>query len=310
MTIGQSYEIDDDVFDEIMEEQQQEIIDSDTSGDLSAADFGGGTTGDLRLTLYEMYSGMTEPTAVDMDLLTINNDPDCSLIETIYDMVLPLGYGFALLYFFLEFVDHATSGRGETDYKYMMWLFIKLVLVEEIIRHGKYLINVALEFGNWMLYKVSQIDFLATSLDGTDFQAEIIAAINELGFFQCLAHLPTALLCQIIMLNPAFMISLHAITRKLEIIIRCGCLPLALPNMFSEGTRSGGMRYLKKLLAVMLHGFMMYLIVAIAGSLSVSVHVSFEGLGIQSVLTTALYSFAAVGLISAGKTIVNDVFGV
>ena len=85
-----------------------------------------------------------------------------------------------------------------------------------------------------------------------------------------------------------------------------------------SGPHSRGLSYVKKFFGICLYGFVMLLVVQIAGTLSASnMYASIldggsKGLvdgamtNLSGLLNVALYNFAAVGMLSASKSILND----
>lgn len=265
----------------------------------------------------DSYIGVTGNLDFSTDLLLVK-PTDVNIINTIWTFLAPLGYGIMLLYFVITILQDMQSKFREIDEKYIFVMFMKLALCEVILYFGSNIVVGILGVSNYFInyfteHPVGGNDALGISQ--LAYNDAIVKAVDNTDFLSIIPLIIYAVILQGVCLIPKLMITLHAISRKVELILRSSLLCLSLPDLITEGIRSAGFKSIKKLVVTALHGFIIILVVQITSTLSgedamrsIVETGNIRLSDISSILTMVLYNFAAVGLISASKAILNDVF--
>lgn len=112
------------------------------------------------------------------------------------------------------------------------------------------------------------------------------------------------------------MILVQAITRGVEIVIYSCLAPLAIPNLFKDGSHSGGIRFLKKYFAITMQAGIMVIILLASQWLNVALLTgdSYQASSAGGYLGNCFYycasGFVAVMLMSRAQQYANDIVGV
>lgn len=278
-----------------------------------------GMKDNFQKTVAESYIMNAGGLSVSRDALIVT-DLEKNMIAQIWDYFSPIGYCMLLFYFLLTIVQDLQGKVRELDIKYWIMTVMKFVCVDAIIYFGPTIVIFAMQLGN------SFIDyFLNNPIAATKGEngAEYVNAVadyfaNGAGgkFMKSLSLYIYSVILKIANTIPNLMILLHAASRKIELVIRGGILCIAIPDIVMSGPHSRGLSYIKKFFGICLYGFIMLLVVQVAGALAsenlyssvVQNQSMADGLAtnLSSLLSVGLYNFAAVGLLSASKSILND----
>ncbi len=269
----------------------------------------------LKRMIYNAYASLATAGDYDINLLLLE-DSHGTMMTNIWDALVPLAWGLILLYFILDFMEQVTNGHRELDIKMMFLSLMKLAIVSLVLTYGKYFLSGIIHMGNTMVQVIHEVS-VGTEDGGVTgiktYWEDLCAACDDLGLIESLGLAIYAIIIEIASAIPAFMIGLHSISRRIELIIRGGMMSIAIPNLFSDGTRSGAIRYFKKYAACLAHGAVMILILKIVSALMLGTTGTLDAdevlnMNLGQLLNIFLYTFSAIGLISASKSIVNDVF--
>lgn len=270
-----------------------------------------------RKTLVESYAKLADGLIFKTDMLLIT-DSELSMIEQVWNIFVPLACGIMLLFFLLSILKDAQRQFRELDAKFVYIQVFKLCLAQVFVYFGPTIIVNILGIGNYYMRYIENNPIVAGTIASTtgngmhDYYAKLIEAAKECNFFSCIMFKVQSLLIDLLSLAPAAALMLQAISRRVEIVLRGGFSCVALCDLFSDDRRFAAIEYMKKFAVVVFHGFMMILVIQICRAASaetiinslLSTEVNFNDLG--NVIPICLYQFAAVGLISATKQILND----
>lgn len=276
--------------------------------------------------IYEAYSGggFTNDLLTRISEVMQLGQGDLDIISNIWNIFLPLAYSLIALYFTMDLVERATisGGMKELGMEYWVGALLKLMLAEGLLYYGFKLTAQIMMLGNAVLASVVNYDVSNTELGEVYLQA-LHDVCKSKSFFECLAQIIYAYLLDLVNTITYFVLLLQAAAKKYEVIIMCSFMGIAAAQCFSEGGRNGAIRYIKKLIACMIHMGAIVLIVEIAFQLSQGTVVTSDMTAEQateailkqfSSLSAAidgfLYKFAAIGSISVAKSIINDAIGV
>lgn len=250
----------------------------------------------------------------------IVTDLEKNMIAQIWDYLAPIGYTMLLMYFLLTILQDVQGKVRDLDIKYWIMTIMKFVCVDALIYLGPNLVIWGMQLGNVFINYFFENP--VATISGED-SIKYINAVSDYfangegkKFWTSLSLLTYAYILKAANTIPNFMIALHAASRKIELVIRGGMLCVAIPDVVLSGLHSRGVSYIKKFFGVCLYGFVMLLVVQVAGSLaSENVYSTLmdgenmaEGFAtnLGGLLNCALYNFAAVGMLSASKSIIND----
>lgn len=278
--------------------------------------------------LYKMLSenGSNAATAIK-DVLVLNpvQDPATfGILNTLYELVLPAGLMMMVVYYLSSLSEESVSGRDFSLEKFLFGL-LKVILAMIIVSNGTKVIDFAISFGNSFVDLIWSGFGLGIANPGTATTAitentDLIEAIDEMGVMGQIVVILPALIIWLLRIVANSLLKLQAYTRLFELIFRVVIFPLGVADLISDGMRSSGVRYVKKLLAAFVNGSVMLLAVLVMGTVSLdiivgnvsgSTNIGADVIGfIASMFDGLLIPFAAVGAMGLAKTVVNDAFGV
>ena len=228
-------------------------------------------------------------------------------MKGIYNAVQTIGYLMILLYFLIDLMEKSTSSQFSLEQFFKG--FLKLVVAVAIISRGADLVQYILEFGNEFLSDVSK----AGTTNGLGKESAIIsdwkskcytadkALIPQVAAIGFMASLLIPWVC---MTAIKVVIWVVAVSRAIELSLRCAFLPIGCANIFGEGMRGAGFRYLKKTVAVAIQGGI------IIGILVLYKYLTNSLTGVDATLMPIISGFSAIMLIIKSQTFANDIMGV
>lgn len=275
--------------------------------------------GSLQKQVVDGYLSVSNGIEYSTDKLIIGAS-ELGIISKIWEMLIPLAVSLMLFYLLTKLLEDITNNFKSVDLVYLSFFVIKGVLGVLFLSYGPNIVIGILKVSNYF------IDALAASPIGmedvaamprAEFYKILIESASDMNFLDAIPLLMFSFLLKIAGIIPNAMITLHAITRKIEIILRGATIGVAMTDLVSNPTyHSAGFRSIKKFAAACLHGFVILAVCQMAtamgganllDSIILEGHVQFSDL--ESFIEIILYNFAAVGMISASKAILNDVFG-
>lgn len=284
------------------------------------ADYDGMKDG-FQKTVAESYLMNAGGLSVPRDAIIVT-DLEKNMIAQIWDYFSPIGYYMLLFYFLLTIVQDMQGKVRDLDIKYWITTIMRFVCVDALIYFGPTIVVFAMQLGNTFITYFFNNPIAVTKGEGAADYVNAIADYFANGqgskLMKALSLYVYSLILKGANTIPNLMILLHAASRKIEIVIRGGVLCIAIPDIVMSGPHSRGVSYIKKFFGVCLYGFVMLLVVQVAGTLSSeNMYASIMNGGTNSLvdgfatnlsglLNVALYNFAAVGMLGASKSILND----
>jgi hypothetical protein len=233
-----------------------------------------------------------------------------------------------VMYFALDLTNISVYRVRQYDAKALIMSFIKLAFGYALLIFAPQIIGALMNMNNAIMNAVlsGKVSFdTTTSLTPQMQIARYLitqSIINNMNFMECLALVVLAPLVFLTSVVPQIVLMVQAMSRKIELILRCGFAPVACTDIYNGVSNSNALKYFKKMGVVILHGFAMVAIIHICYKLqqrdtfymiswiqkSKSATEALPGL--VQVLESLVYSFVAIGLITSSKQIVSDAIGV
>lgn len=169
------------------------------------------------------------------------------LIQGVFDnVILPVGYTLLCLYCLLELLDKST--RDLLTVEQFIRTFIKLLVGKLMMDNCMALLEGFSAFANALASGMSENASTTSIVDVTPLMEK------NLKFWKDIALWLKLIIPYIGILVAGIMARITIYSRAIEIIARNMMAPIGMADIFSEGIRGSGFRYLKKLLAVNLQG--------------------------------------------------------
>ena len=241
-----------------------------------------------------------------------------SAMTTLWNYFEPLGMILIMIYFCVDLSKTQLEQRGDMTIQSAFAPFLKLLSGLVIISQGKQILSGFLGMNNSMMNWIESADLWnvtgtdpATSLSGT-----FMEICSDLKLLQAIIIVVAMLIVFLLSRLCYLVIQYQAISRKIEMVIRGGLMPIAIGDVY-KGLDSNGVRYMKKFVALCLWGLAMMATVQIGNGLCVSNMVSmFSGSFtddpfrlIETLLSTIVFPLAEAGMASASKQVCMDVMG-
>lgn len=269
------------------------------------APFDGALDGPLRFFLEYVYGNGMMANATDILAMSPKHDMALAwgIIVTIYrNTIVPVGHTLLALYFVIEILDKTSQDSFNTEL--FIKLFIKLLIGSYLITNGLEILSNFLEFGTALLYDVTAAANLGAG-DGGVQQVILDKYLNQKIMHQ-IGSLLELVIPFVVAYGVGIVITMQCYGRLIEILARTMLAPIAMADIFSEGTKGGGFRYLRKYIAVVLQGAV--IIAILVGSNAISTQIS-EGDTINIIALIAV-KLTTVTLVGKSSGIANDLVGV
>lgn len=185
--------------------------------------------------------------AIDVDI----DSNLVSAIEAVNTAVIPVASVLICMYFLLDLMDKVTNDNFSSDQ--FIKMLIKLGFSEFLISN---ISTIAVSFMNAgssfmiQIYEATQ----ASLPGGVDMTLEMT---NDMGLFECLAIVVAMLFPFIASFLIQIAVYFMGYSRAIEMILRSMFAPIGCADFVMGGVHSGGMRYIKKMLAICLQGGIM-----------------------------------------------------
>lgn len=177
---------------------------------------------------------------------------------TYTDIISPVGEALIILFFLIELIDKTTKENFSLEHFFK--LMLKVAIAKLLIENGWSILSGCIDIGSNLTLAITAE---STALDGVlDKYATDIQNANPIGNLGMIIQwsVPwifawvSRLLCIVVCWG-----------RMIELGVRAVAAPIAMADIFQDGTHSGGFRYLRKFLAVCLQAFIILIIIQVAG---------------------------------------------
>lgn len=246
-------------------------------------------------------------------LLKINNK-DLGVANEIWKYVAIIGMVMLCIFFLIDLSKASIQAMSDSRLQQIASPFFKLILGIAFLQYGDDIVGGLLGIGN------KAVDFIygknGKLFDGTgsdSITTQLIEQVAEMNLLEATGQLVPASIFWLASIFVSLIILYQAISRKIEIVLRVGLTPIALGDVY-QLENSTAIRYLKKLFALVLWGFIMVAILKIgsnivAGDLSTIFKTDKVDSISMVVFMPLLVPLAEAGMISSSKQILFDALG-
>ena len=178
------------------------------------------------------------------------------LAETGYNSLVIVGQILATIFFALSLSEKVFSEQfnAEKLFLELVKYFMTLIILSSV---GFGMITTGIEFAGEVFSRLVALN--SNPFASTPGTAVCMAeTIKDLSGFDCLFQILVNIVPFGAMLVAQFLVKLFAWKRILELIVRVICAPIGMADPISGGTNSPGIRYFKKILALVLQGPLIY----------------------------------------------------
>lgn len=244
-----------------------------------------------------------------------------------------LAASLVILFFLIELLNEAQ--KDFVTFERLTVMLLRLLAVTVLIMNLEMIVN-GLEELSVLIFKAvkdlagnSSISFeifgenAATGYRYSEVEKDMKDALGKAGIKQALMVVLQLLIPWLISRLCYVVAYVIAVGRSIELIVRAIFSPIGVANLFEDGTRSSGFRYLKKFAACALQlgaiAVILYAANALCNSLISSLSDGYMTITKDNILdvlgSTALWSMSAIQLAVIGITlkaqsICNDILGV
>lgn len=244
----------------------------------------------------------------------VSGTSDVGVLDALIDFFQPVALSLCLMYCVMTFFDNMAFREKEFTPVALCKEILRIVVGFAAITYSDKIASAILNANNWIANNFADalgeakegssalktiVDSIQTAVDGTSFWALIIIII--LG----------AILLIVGIIGNLAVLSVYY-SRKFELMLRCGFLPLALSEFYNDGMRSSGIRYIKKTAACAMTVAAYLACDYIAAGMMASAFETF-GSGAFAVVSAGaiccMIKFVQVGAMSVAKNIMFESFG-
>lgn len=252
----------------------------------------------------------------------------------------PFGFMLMVIYFVVALIQDSSSGKELTAMDFArpaFWLIVADVILTNMGPILSSLMGLSNLAAQTAIDAMTDNNVLANTIEDIADADGLLAAANVL---KLIVQLVLSVIQWIIQLIAALILFIVLWSSKMELLIRLSFSPIGLASFADESQKNSAIHYLKKLVASAF--YYAATIAAISFALQQSVSLATQSMArgytydestgkvvqsgaldnfadsfitaglmrIEAVLYTAIAPFAAVGLVSAAKSAVNEAFGV
>lgn len=286
---------------------------------------------------------------------TLNKMFDNGLVSQAYSAFSAVGAGLLILYFYMELASKASMDLLTLEKLVVM--FIKFLIAFIILINIQDILKGLLAFGNG-IYDIAAQNTKENPAENS-FQGYLNnhpGDTNDLdkytgrcgtlmdllddtyggfsNFIKAIGVLIPGLIAYIIMLACKFVCYFVTTKNALDICIRAWMSPIAVPQLFEDGQRSAGVRYIKGFVAATLEMAVIIIILRVASSFSLTLQSTIDGvfgagtdvfspdypqyintgalekaLSAAGMIPTLLVNIVATGMIAGAGRITHDIVG-
>lgn len=242
------------------------------------------------------------------------------IVSTVFLDVRDLALGMLIIYFLIHLNKEVlTNGREFTLFTLYAPL-LKFGIGAVVIFMGDKIMSAVLSINDAFIDLVGQSISEASTAEMTQLMQFMHDYMKDLSFLACVGYLPGFLISWLTSILISLVIIYFAVSRTLEILVRVAFAPIALGDVFN-GEQSNAIRYIKKVVGLILWGGLMMVVVYIGSQLqsmgfndiigkAVSAGSNFSIWDISFIGGWILFPLATAGLLSGLKQASNDLLGV
>ncbi|MBQ7430270.1 MAG: hypothetical protein IJV29_11430 [Butyrivibrio sp.] len=269
----------------------------------TTADWGGGNMAGLAMTVFTF-------TGLDGGLVA-------GLITYITG---PVGFMMMLIYFLTSFLNQYKAGKEITIDEVARPMFF-LIVADLVLTNIGPIISALMGISNLGAKTlVENWSSISSTAAEQEWGASSTTDIGNISLFGLLPLIITNFVSFLFSIIASAILFVVLITAKMEVLLRFSYAPIGLSGIADESRKDDVFRYFKKLVASAFY------LIAIIAALQYCMHMG-QGLlaasqeseanifikamsGVESTFFTMALPFAAIGMVSIAKNIVNESFGV
>ena len=240
-----------------------------------------------------------------------------NIINSIAEWIYPIGFIILIIMLVMEINNEVTMRFKEFDLKALCLILLRFMISCIVVGYSGYLTSVIMWISNALIDKILNTSFASGNLEGSiTYVKAVIDYFSEASWLDRLVKNLTATFVDIGNSIPVLFISFHAIARQIELCFRGSLIPWAMADSISGGINSNGVKFFKKFAACLFSGFLMVGVCKVASMLSASNTINittaeeFGSASLGTFFQMIIYNWAAVGMLSSAKQIMNDLLGV
>lgn len=230
-------------------------------------------------------------------------DAATNVMQSGYNIIVSVSAVLITLYFLLDLIEEMQRPHSQTPETIFKTL-VKVVIAVELVIHGFDLFVTLRQVGDALTG--SLVGIMSVSGGGASVADQIVPQGEKwytyLGIW---IELTLPFICSKII---SVGINVTCYARLIELSIRTIFAPIAITNVFHDGLRSPGVRYIKKYIAVCLQSAVIICILALASLISLSAIQGNPG-DDNFVWATLAINFSALIAILKSQSVANDIAG-
>lgn len=194
-------------------------------------------------------------------------DKDFEVASGLWQYIGVIAVGIAIIMFLVDLDKVVFMMQGNFSYMKLFEPFVKFVVAMVIISNGGTIISWIIGFNNWFIKTTETLSVTGTadaftSSNYSEMNPLIVGYAMGMDIWTALLSCVAMFAVFIIALVPTAVMAYNAIVRKFEFVLRVGFAPIAFADVY-KGMDSTAIRYIKKLLALVLYGGGMILVLKI-----------------------------------------------
>lgn len=207
-----------------------------------------------------------------------------SVIVNIYGTLQAIGYALLVLFFVAGVIKTCGSFAEVKRPEHALRLFFRFALSKAAITYGMNLMLALLEIVQGIISDIMQSSGIANP-EGTVLPSEIVAAVEECGFFESIPLWAVTLIGGLIIWVLSFIMILSVYGRFFKIYIYTAIAPIPMSAFAGEPTQNIGRSFLRGYAAVLLEGAVIMLACVIFSAFASSPPVVTSGAAASMVWT-------------------------
>lgn len=160
-----------------------------------------------------------------------------------------LAVGITILLYMIDLSEKVTEKNFSIEQLFKATL--RCIVAYMFIMNANEIVGYLMDIGTYAAESVSEVeagyDFFA---DNTNNKAMLINGISQMKMTEKLSYIVYSLLPWILSMIGEIILQIILISRILEIIVLTAFAPLAISDIYREGTSSPGIQYMKKVFAI------------------------------------------------------------
>lgn len=254
------------------------------------------------------------------------------MATSVCETLMPIAWGLLMVYFCMDLMQKASTENF--NFQQMLGPFLKLIAGVALVSKTPDLTEALAKFANGLTemvtFTTTEANPLLDQLDpgGNGYIAVKFGnSINEISgisgsaaeknlkmnfipaVYCCVLTLPYWVIAQLTTLFLFFM----SFTREVEFFARCAFLPISCADIGKDGMNSGGVRYIKKIMAIGAQGVIIAAMLSAASVVlnrQIAIGVDGDNMTGMGMVRVVAMGITIVGGLGLSKTLANDAFGV